>query len=140
MTSEELLQTPVGRRAVEAMRVAGYYSSNERRLRAALKVLQSDICQTCGGSGKVGKVGMLIDVINGIECPNPDCDSGRVKPALYTQEQVEKFAHRYAFEALREHRAEVIEGVVERLREEPKGTYSFHAADDIERWEHEQNG
>lgn len=122
MTVDELLASPVGQEAFQVM-YPGCAPSHDAwklmfpRFAAALDVLLSDVCPTCGGRGVRTPPGTKWSPLGPIE-PCSDCNNGKVKPALPTWERTKQLvtaARKASVEAAdlmrEEHRAEVIEEV-----------------------------
>lgn len=83
---EAILTSPVGREAVKAAwgHHVGEFDGRkvEAGIAAALERLTSDVCPTCDGDNPSDFRSY---------CPNPDCDNGKVKPALYTQAMLDDY-------------------------------------------------
>lgn len=139
MTSLDL-STPVGRRAVKAVGqtlvrhdsalfIEIGHDAIEEAVQAALAVLQSDVCQTCGGDGlrvpnstkEAVDTGTPYYGENAKTLPCLACDNGKVKPALLTWEQFEaewEASAKAIANAIREEqRSDAIEEVVKHVRD-----------------------
>jgi hypothetical protein len=88
----------------------------EAIVRAAFAAAMDDTCPTCGGQP------MMSAGLHGdhMMCPNPDCKDGKVPPALYTREMVEReLAEPGTLTAVivKRHRAEVAAEIVAAFKE-----------------------